>query len=368
MKIVKTVKAGEVKIVVREYSDKRCGFDWREGDKRKQGRWRDPADAVEAARLRANVIAAGRVNLLEISPAEFAEFRAWKARNQKSRTVQEIRDELLTLKRDDFEIDPHYVEQLVRPWAWFCDAFGTRSIADIAAGQIEDWLRSLNKNARNRNNIRDAVVQLFRFARERDYLQDAITAAERVKRLTIKQKSDDIEIWSPGEMVSKLSFSTPEILPWLVIGAFAGIRTEEMRPKENSRKEPLAWEDFQWSEKQIVVRAETSKVNRTRFVPIADNLAAWLEPFRGASGPVIAMQSKQFLRAVAKHNVAYGTARTNALRHSYGSYRNAIIRNIGQVAEEMGNSPGIARRNYERPQPRAVAEEWFSIQPPVDNP
>ena len=223
----------------------------------------------------------------------------------------------------------------------------------------------------------DASVQLFRFAREREYLPDSITVAEKVKRLKIKARADDIEIWSLAEMRMLLKHVREEYLPWMVIGAFAGVRTEEICPNITSHKDPLRWEDIQWDEKQIMVRAETSKVGRTRFVPMQCNLLAWLQSYRDRKGPVLTCPVNTLynelklmrtrIRKAAKNakNEEFEkfTFKKNALRHSFGSYRNAIIRSIGQLSDEMGNSPAIAKCNYERPQPRAVADEWFSIMP-----
>lgn len=366
MEIFKSVKSGPVEIQVRKYSDGRYGYDWEESGKRKQGRWRKSKNAVEEALKRAKVIAAGRINLLEVDPAELAEFRAWKASRSKGKSVAEIRDELLALKREDVGIDPHYVDGLAGPWEKFCDSFGKRQIGEVEPGDIETWLRELDKAARTRNNIRDIIVRLFRFAREREYLPDALTAAEKVKRIRIKARADDIEVWTPEEMKKMIALASAELLPWVAIGGFAGVRTEEIRPKTASRKDGLRWEDFRWNEKQIVLRAETSKVDRPRYIPISDNLAEWLWPHRDDTGPVVALASRAFYGGVERLKKAMGatgTAKKNALRHSFGSYRNAIIRNIGQLAEEMGNSPGIARRNYERPQPPAAAKEWFGILP-----
>ena len=366
MKIIKSVKSGPVEIHVREYSDGRFGFDWEESGKRKQGRWRDQSDAIDAARERAKVIAAGRINLLDVDPDELAEFRAWKAARTKSKAVTDVRDELLAIKRANTGLDPHYIAQLAGPWNRFADTFGARDMTEIESEEIESWLLALKKSARTRNNIRDTIVMLFRFARKRGYLPDATTAAEKIERDKIRTLAGNIKIYTPGEMRDLLKITPTELVPWIVIGGFAGIRTEEMRPKTGSRKDPLRWEDFRWSENQIVLRAETSKTDRTRYVPLSKNIKKWLAPFKKESGPVIPLKSGTFYGAIGRLRDDTGTTgreKNNALRHSYGSYRNAIIRNIGQLAEEMGNSPGIARKNYERPQPKAVADEWFGIMP-----
>jgi hypothetical protein len=49
----------------------------------------------------------------------------------------------------------------------------------------------------------------------------------------------------------------------------------------------------------------------------------------------------------------------NGLRHSYGSYRCAVVKSAAQVALEMGNSEGIVRSNYLDYVERKDATAWF---------
>lgn len=51
----------------------------------------------------------------------------------------------------------------------------------------------------------------------------------------------------------------------------------------------------------------------------------------------------------------------NAHRHSFGSYRQALIMNFGQLAEEMGNSIPMIKRNYRDAKEEGKAREYFSI-------
>jgi len=56
----------------------------------------------------------------------------------------------------------------------------------------------------------------------------------------------------------------------------------------------------------------------------------------------------------------------DSLRHSYGSYRNAVVRSLEQVAEEMGTSVAMLHRHYHNPKAEAEGVEWFSIRAACD--
>jgi hypothetical protein len=53
----------------------------------------------------------------------------------------------------------------------------------------------------------------------------------------------------------------------------------------------------------------------------------------------------------------------NGLRHAFGSYRCAILKDVAAVAYEMGNSPAMVMRHYHEAQELATALEWFGISP-----
>jgi hypothetical protein len=55
--------------------------------------------------------------------------------------------------------------------------------------------------------------------------------------------------------------------------------------------------------------------------------------------------------------------KSNALRHSFVSYRVAQIKNVPQVAYESGNSPQIIDSNYRELVTEQEAKKWFLLRP-----
>ena len=53
----------------------------------------------------------------------------------------------------------------------------------------------------------------------------------------------------------------------------------------------------------------------------------------------------------------------NGLRHSFISYRVAVIKNVAQVALEAGNSPAMIFSNYRELVTPQDAKAWFAIVP-----
>jgi hypothetical protein len=53
----------------------------------------------------------------------------------------------------------------------------------------------------------------------------------------------------------------------------------------------------------------------------------------------------------------------NVLRHSFISYRIAIVKSADQVALEAGNSPSMIFKHYRELTTEEEAEKWFGILP-----
>lgn len=278
------------------------------------------------------------------------------SRSQKiiSKPVDEIVDELLLHKRQNGR-SAVYMQDLKLRLAKFSKAFKC-PIASITTAQIEDYLSSLGVGGRTRNNVRRILGTLFEFAKKRDCLPKDHRGIKDVDRAT--EVHDDIQIFTPEELSKLLNVARPELIPFLALGAFAGIRHAEIKR--------LEWPDIDFAQGCIQVRASHSKTKIRRLIPMSNALREWLRPHVRESGPVVpfANMSKQLLWLAEKAGVIW---RHNALRHSFISYRVAETQDIPKVAYEAGNSPRIIERNYLKRVMPAVAQSWFNVRPVSPN-
>ncbi len=225
-------------------------------------------------------------------------------------------------------------------------------ILEITPADIDAWVRSISVSNVTRNTVLTSVKVLFSFAREKGFLpEDQSTAASKLRKL--KVVDDAIEVFTPGQMRTILHAAPPHLVPILAIGAFSGIRMAELAR--------LDWSAVNLGRRIIEVRAGQAKTASRRVIPIPDNLAAWLEPLprRGKVVP-----SSEIARECAALARALGIAwPRNVLRHSFISYRIAMVQSADQVALEAGNSAAIIFKHYRELTTGDVATEWFSILP-----
>ena len=155
------------------------------------------------------------------------------------KNIPEIAKELLDALKADHKGNYH-VRDLETRLRRFSTAF-PGPILDITSKQIDEWLRSLRSESqylkkkkeikeitgKTRNHYRNAVVQLFNYAKDNGYLpNDLTTAAQPTKR--VKEEPSENEIFTPAEMETLLSEAPVHIIPSMAIKAFSGVRTEEI--------------------------------------------------------------------------------------------------------------------------------------------
>jgi integrase len=210
------------------------------------------------------------------------------------------------------------------------------------------------------NNLRDQIVTLFRFARSERYLpKDRTTEAEDVAKMKVARKT--VEVFTSEELQTILANCRLAWSPWIVLSAFAGIRTFEVLRMD--------WSNVRWEQKLIDLPPEVTKVNERRIIPMCDALIEALAPWQQTTGRVCQAKVPQHeieqIAAKAKNAHPGFRWKHNALRHAYGSYRTALTQNVPQVALEMGNSIQMVKRHYLEAKTFEEGLRWFRIAWPL---
>ena len=282
------------------------------------------------------------------------------------------------------------------------------NISAVAGTDVDVWLRESGLSPRTRNNIRSVVQILFSFAKAKRYLPKDHDEIESVA--VANDRGGDIEVFTPAELQEILKCAHDRMIPFLVLGAFAGIRHAEIQR--------LEWNDIHFAEGIIEIGAAKAKTASRRIVPLVPNLQKWLMRFRQDSGRVVdynnvavelhlitkrvnearraawalakgieLRKGKPAERKIKKQATPWRAGgrqkgdvppgaemakeegwnafawKHNALRHSFISYRVADIQNMAQVALEAGNSPQMIFKHYRELVRPAEAKAWFAIEP-----
>lgn len=276
----------------------------------------------------------------------------------RGKKVTEVIAELIAAKRRE-QLSGPYVDRLEDDLKSFAAAV-PEEIEQVRAPDIKRFLNGCKVGARRWNNLRDEVVTLFRFARSERYLpKDRTTEAEDVTKMKVARKT--VAMFTPEELGIILESTRQVWKPWVLISAYAGIRTFEVLRMD--------WASFRWEQKLIDLPPEVTKVNERRIVPMCDALFESLESWRNATGPVCTdkVPQREIEQILAKVKLEHPDFRWkhNALRHAYGSYRTALTQNVPQVALEMGNSVHMVKRHYLEAKTFEEGLRWFKITWPL---
>ena len=367
---------------------------WAEG-KRQRRAIAELTEAKREARRIAKDLADGRASMVAVSNKELIYFRdlekkmggtplseavnLWLRTSDNKLpkiTVSEILKEMLNIKLNDTFIEKRQKQTLQVRWGKFERVFGGRVISTIKAKELDSFLANPEWQPRTRQHYRGAISMIFDYAKRKDYLEpDKDHQAEKTESIRVNDAK--LESWSVEDMRLILKHAPKRIIPWVVLGAFAGVRSSEI--------ERMNWEDLDWSSNLILIKGKLvggskSRANNDRTIAMTDNLKAWLSPFRLYKGNILKSLGsgeinkdlyawlEDLIHKIQKEKPLF-TWKQNANRHSFATYYLAMTGDASTTALAMGNSPTMVLRRYKTIQvdgktvTRAMAERYFAILP-----
>lgn len=230
---------------------------------------------------------------------------------------------------------------------------GDCPISKISVKELERHLAEPEWSNRTRQNHIVSFRILFNFAKRKHYLPDGVTEADKIENIASKPVTP--VIYTPDELCALLNAVPPNGIPFIALGAFAGVRAQEILR--------LDWEDIDLLRAHIKLSRDKTKTNRRRIVPIFRNLTEWLNTAPGKTGPVVPVFSpyRSFTEPASKKSGI--PWKQNALRHSFVSYHLAMEQNAAKTAMISGHTPKEAEESYLELVTKEDAIKWFSIFP-----
>ena len=270
----------------------------------------------------------------------------------KRKTVAAAVDEMIEAKKAK-GVSELYLADLRYRLGTFKQAFHC-NVNALVPDDVAQFLAALRLAPRSYNNFLWALRTFFRYAQKQDWLSKEANLLARVETRT--EKKAPVEIFTPEQLAALLKHSQAQLQLCVALGAFAGVRAEEILR--------LDWLDIERRPGFIEVAAHKAKTASRRIVPISDNLAKWLALAPRTEGRIWPHSKAWFFEAIRDAaSAAKVTWKQNALRHSFISYRLAEIQDVNRVALEAGTSPKMIDRHYRELVTPAQAATWFAIAP-----
>jgi integrase len=289
-----------------------------------------------------------------------------RRRGSPKTTVREVADIYLKSRIKHGRSKKH-LDSLRRLFERFCVSHGPDRINDMTGNQVEGWLHDLGVGPVTINTYRSLLHSLFEFGVRKKLCPE--NPVKAVERMTVK--AEEVGILTPDQLAKLLEVSQGDVRATVALGAFAGIRPEEIVR--------LTWEEVSLEKGHITITAAKSKTAQHRYVKILPCLEAWLRPLIGSGS----IQGGNFRRRYDETRRLAGFAlRGNkrrrrededkslvpwphdALRHSFASYHLAKYQNAPALALELGHqSNALIFSNYRRRVTESEAAEYFNLMP-----
>jgi integrase len=239
-------------------------------------------------------------------------------------------------------------------------------LSDITTQDIETELAGIAPSNRN------AKIKRLRSVFKEAVRQGWITSSPADRLNLTVRKVQEVRTYAVGDVQAMLqrALDTDRMLvPFLAIGAFCGLRPENELAN-------LLWEDCHLDDEkpQIVIRPETSKTRRRRFVDVSPNCIAWIQATGvqrvGKVFPASpkTLQRKRIALCAANQEKEWKaiTWIPDGLRHTFCSAYLTKHESVDRLLLQTGHSdPAILWRHYYRSMTKADSKAFWEIRPKV---
>ncbi len=242
----------------------------------------------------------------------------------------------------------------------FVLSFGNRRLSTITPEEINVWLvdekiHGLKLSSVSRINYLVAVGNIFSFGVRHGYCDhNPVKLLDRPSR-----ESTDIKFLTVEQIISLLLHAQKhELVPYVALGVFAGLRPEkELRA--------LEWSKVNLLECTIRIDASLAKTRQRRVVEICDALVDYLTPHTKKRGLVVPFTNQEFRTRWEKCRVDAGLIpwAHDVMRHTFATYHLAAFNDIGKLSLQMGNSAQVIHSAYKGLVSKADAEKFFALRP-----
>lgn len=248
----------------------------------------------------------------------------------------------------------------------FGKEFGNRDVHQITSKDVTDYMDS-KEAGWTRKSFWKRVSQFFGWS-----LGENLVSIDPCAKL-VAPSVDYLapEIYSVQDVATILEIAEEhykELFPFVAFSAFGFLRTSEL-VKMYAEEKVLCWEDVDWSQKLIHVKAGVAKGTRRkagdeRYIVMSDTLIEFLRPYARNKGQICELAHNAFYKSL---NACLDKAEVdqvkNGLRHSCLSYFIAGHPETGvaEAAQRAGTSESVARRHYIKSLRPELGKQYFGL-------
>jgi len=284
-------------------------------------------------------------------------------------TINALIDEFLEEKRGVLKRRPRTIADIKSRLSIFAAEFGNSQVKDISKKKVKAWLTGMDRlSSQSIINYHRNVVSLFNYAVQEEYL--VINPIIKITTPKIEWKPPIVLALAEATALIKIAYETHHITngkgsgfglgPYVALGLYAGIRSSELLQ--------LRWTDINLDRRLVTVPARISKGRGMRNIDLESNCVQWLRLFERKTGNIapVGLSKKWKAFTVRAGFPDWRGTKTNAMRHSYGTFFFAKSQNANLTSAQMGHrgdDTTMLFKYYRSLATREDGEGYFSITP-----
>lgn len=226
-------------------------------------------------------------------------------------------------------------------------------IGDITHRHVEMFMGQW-ESPESRANIRRMLYEFFAWAKLHGYVTANAVELVPVPRV-VRDNVSLMPMCDAGLLLSYCNVERPELLPFIALRMFAGLRT--------TSAERIDWSEIKVGESIEVPAVKAKNRKRMYLTGFPSVLWDWLRPHARPNGRVGRSHYNVEVTGIARDlGVPFPK---NVLRHSFATYHLAAYRNLSETVLLLGHrsSPRVLWEHYNGRASKEDGLGWFALTP-----
>lgn len=292
------------------------------------------------------------------------------------RAVKKIEDALALYGRHHVDAgnDPNYWAAQEISIKLLINTTANRALAYFTGERLAKWFASMRVERQwgdinTLNYVRD-LNMFFRFCVRREFIgrnpfESPAFDWVSTLRKKLKKRLDTVEVYKVEEarklLLAALEHPELDLLAWLVVALFLGVRVEEL-PR-------LTWDRFRWEEGCVSLTHEiVAKGGSPRHVPFTDAFLSWIKRVANLlerTGPICTTEGFRRRRDLL-HEFAKVKKKRNGLRHTFASHDYVSHGSAQATRDKLGHEKlsDVLFKHYVALLTKAEASAFWALRPP----
>ncbi|MBE0546045.1 MAG: site-specific integrase [Verrucomicrobia bacterium] len=268
--------------------------------------------------------------------------------------IRELADKWRDFKLTDTTLSAKTVTEIRFYARWIKTQWGDLKPDEPKKNEIDVLLRGMKRVTNNTRRKYLRYIRMFFSWVKDEHLIDANPTDG------IFYKPDDFtagfyDVPTTKKLLRYVAENKKDLIGYYALLTFAGLR-----PSEGAR---VHWQDYTFKTNELYVRKGKTNARHIILEPAAAEWMKWFRENIPSESPFVKVKNLSNREREIRGKVLNGDWVQDGLRHGFGTYYKSKIKDIGKVADYMGNSADMVKRHYARTIPADECAEFWAMTP-----